>query len=154
MCIRDRKYIVGMGNNLNGRLLTYDVLDNSQNIIHLNKKYKTGVNEIYKRSNYSTPKCSNSPELTYVKYLEASSNYNLICILEKDEFIAFNENVIHLPLSKLDITKWNPPNEKPCIFYCKTGQRSSSLVSKLLDLNPELNLFSLNDNIENINSIK
>ena len=144
------KYIVGMGENLNNQLLTYDALDNSQYIIHLKKKFTKDINEIYSESDYSTIDCRTSPEITYVKYLEEKSEYNLICILENDEFIALNDKVIHIPLSKFDLKKWTPPNKKPCIFYCKTGNRSSSLVSNLLEQNPEQDLFSLNENIENI----
>jgi adenylyltransferase/sulfurtransferase len=147
------KYIVGMGKNLFDKLLTYNVLDNAQSIIQLKKNCTKDIKEIYARSNYLAQDCWSSPEITYSKYLEASSEYNLICILEYNEYTALNDNVIHMPLSTFDLKKWLPPNEKPCIFYCKTGKRSSSVVSQLLELKSDQKLYSLKMDIEN-NSIE
>ncbi len=148
------KHIVGMGSNLNDKLLSYDILDNSQHIIKLKKTWKKSIKNNYSNLEYISQISKPIPEISYSKYLKSKSDYNLICILENDEYIGLNQNVVHIPLSKIDVSKWSSPENKICIFYCRTGQRSSSLVAKLLNYNSHQELYSLKDGISSLNQNK
>jgi len=144
------KHIVGMGSTLNSKLLSYDVLDNSQHIIKLKKTWNKNMESLYFESDYYSIFCKNVPEISYSKYLESKSDYNLISILEYDENINLNQNIINIPLSKIDVSKWSSPENKISIFCCKTGNRSSKLVAELLNNNSQQEIYSLKDGIDSL----
>ena len=144
------KYLLDIGTNLIGKLLSYDALDNSQNIINLTKNWRSDIKTIFEDSNYAISFCKDALEIIFADYLASKDQYKLICILEDEEYEFIDEDVIHIPLSTIDARSWKPIDQLKSIFYCKSGQRSAKLVNELSLLNPDLDIFSLKGGLNSI----
>jgi len=139
------KFIVNGKSNLTGQLLTYNCLSNEQLKLKLKKSWKEDLKSLYKTENYIATSCLIIPELELDIYTEASAEYDLVSILENHEHQALFPEVKHLPLSQFETNNWD--SDKATIFYCKSGKRSASLVSQILDSNPKAKVFSLKGGI-------
>lgn len=136
------KYILGNRENLSGWFLTYDVMTTEQLKLKLKKTWEGDMQDLYLRENYDGVNCNVVPELSINEVLENMNEYLLISILELGEHQAIHSKCLHQPLSKWEQNAW-VKNEKPQVYYCISGKRSSNLVNSILDQNPTANVFSL-----------
>jgi len=135
------KFILDIGDSLNGYLLSYNTLENRQLKIKCKKIFSEDLHKLFESSQYVIKGCSVVPEISWEKYKSQPEKYTLISILEKDEHKALDSNVVHVPLSRFSITDLK---EGTNILYCKSGMRSSKLVEELILQGVE-NVFSLNE---------
>ena len=137
------KYILGIGSNLVGQYLTYDILENAQHIIRLRKTWNQDMSAKFENSQYTIGYCLDVPEITLDEYLKDQSQFELINILEHDEIHPLNLDYTHIPLSEFDVNEWKADIDRSYIFCCKSGQRSIQLVSQLLKRNRNQKIYSL-----------
>jgi adenylyltransferase/sulfurtransferase len=126
------KYITKTGDMLIGRLLSYDILTNSQMKLKLKKSWNGDIVEVFKSSNYPMSTYCDIPEITLEEVMENREQYELISILEDDEHRSIDNLVVRYPLSGLNLTEWKPKSSKVHVFYCISGMRSSQLVANLI----------------------
>ena len=136
------KYLTNAGVTLQGHLISYNILSNDQMKLKLKKNYLKDMVVLYSESDYHANNNCAVSELSISMLMSDRSNYQLISILEYDEHISIDDEVVHIPLSTIDIEVYEPP-QKPTVFYCMSGRRSSVLVKQLLERNSSLNIFTL-----------
>jgi molybdopterin/thiamine biosynthesis adenylyltransferase/rhodanese-related sulfurtransferase len=140
------KFILGL-TTLRNTLLTYDCLSNTQFKLQLKKTFTLDVQALYQKETYQPLTCETVPEISVDTYLSSKSDFQVISILENVEHEAIDRYTYHIPLSIFPKEEWIKTYEeapKKVLFYCQTGKRSSHLVKQLLDINPHLDIYSLN----------
>jgi adenylyltransferase/sulfurtransferase len=136
------KYVLGVGQILSGSLLTYNALTNDQLKLKLKKNWKQDIEVVYKSTSYNSIHCINVPEISYEDLQKNRANFNVISILEDDEHQNIFDSVKRMPFSTFNTRDWNDKN-KPTVFYCMSGKRSSVLVEKLISEKDDLSVYSL-----------
>lgn len=140
------KLVLGVGQKLSGSLLTYNALTNDQLKLKLKKSWNKDMESVYHNTSYHSIHCINVPEISIGDLKEKSNAYHVVSILEDDE----HEDIIHgverMPLSVFSIEKWKT-RERPTVFYCMSGKRSSALVERLLERNQTADVFSLSGGV-------
>lgn|GEM_PF-75846 len=136
------KYVLEVGQTLSGQLLTYNVLTNDQFKLKLKKNWHQDLESVYSNTSYHSISCINVPEISIEVLRENKVNYNVISILEDEEHESIFDDVVRKPLSIFLTDDFKGVN-KPTVFYCMSGKRSSLLVDKLLAGNADLNIYSL-----------
>lgn len=136
------KFITGAGETLQGKLLTYNALDNRQWILQLKKSFGENILELYSRLDYAFEKSCASYEITWESIQEDESAYQLVSILPEEEHIALGKEVIHYPDLASDIEAIFQLNRIP-VLYCLSGKRSADLVQKILTNYPKSGVLSL-----------
>jgi len=125
------KYITGAGTTLIGRLLSYDILNNSQMKLKLQKAYQEDMATIYAMTTYNVALSCDIQEVAFVDLMQFRDEYELISILEDHEHQSIDDQVVRLPMSQFDYQTWQPLSDKPHVFYCMSGKRSAHVISKL-----------------------
>jgi len=143
------KYITGAGQCLIGRLLSYDILSNNQLKLNLQKTYREDMKYLYAETVYDVDLSCDIQEVSYGELMQFRDRYELISILEDHEHSSIDEEVTRQPLSKFDYDNWKPLSNKPHVFYCMSGKRSSALVQKL---NSQVETISLAGGLLSINA--
>lgn len=137
------KYITGAGDNLIGKMLSYDILTNSQMILKLKKSWTQGMVSLFDKEEYKMDISCDIPEISYSTLLANRSRYQVVSILEDHEHINIDENVARIPLSICEVEEWQGDTDKTYIFYCMSGKRSSSFVQRILANGYKGKVFSL-----------
>lgn len=133
------KFITGCGPVLEGKLLTYDALDNEQQCIKLKKTFTLTQEspEIM-----STLSFHDIPSISFPDLSKEISNYRVISLLEDDEFISLCDHVERLPHSEYEWMEWKDDG-RTTVFYCGTGKRAMQVVYDLKTKNMEADVFYL-----------
>ncbi len=129
------KYLTGIGELLEGKMLILDVFSGLSRIIHLNKKTTTDIRSLPQMQSlsYITPEDLK----TGIK----NELFELIDVRTISERNEFNIGGSHIPLNELD-TKIKV-SEKPLVFYCATGKRSAKAARLVQKKFPSLQVYSL-----------
>lgn len=137
------KFILQVGSGLQGKLLTYDALENQQMMLSLQKTFHRDIAELIARNPYRSIKCT-APTVTVKELFDNRSKYHLVSILEPMEHVNIDPQVIHQPLSKIIPEKWKLDQKDLIpVFYCRSGKRSGNLVEAILKHQPEVEIYSL-----------
>lgn len=142
------KYITGAGVTLKGKLLTYNILDNTQMNLKLKKSYASNVASIYQVSSYHSKSDCDITEITLADLQSNRSQYELISILEDYEHQDIDNDVEHIPLSTIHPEELVDDLEGPTVFYCTTGKRSAVLVRMMKAIDSEVEIFSLKGGVK------
>ncbi len=143
------KYVLGIGQPLRGSLLTYNALTNDQFKLKLKKNWKQDMDLVYSSTSYDSVHCLNVPEISYEEIQKNRDVYNVISILEDDEHQDIFDSVKRIPFSSFNIRDWKD-NNKPAVFYCMSGRRSSVLVEKIISEKGDLSVFSLKGGLNSV----
>ena len=127
------KIICGIGENLSGKLMTINALDNTTNIFKVDKPQKKvqvkAITAVATAPNHELT----MDELN--KWLsESSDDVHLIDVRESYEFEDYNIGGINIPLYELKDHIEELPADKKLIFCCLTGQRSKMAIQLLKPL--------------------
>ena len=143
------KYILGIGESLSGKLLTYNALSNDQFKIQLRKTFEDRLETIYEEFNYLSIKCAIANEITIDEYLEQSDQFKLVSILDpNDHEDIFDGEIERMPVSRINFHKLEKPSSTNRIFYCQSGVRSKHVVQKYLEQFPDAPVYSLHGGFE------
>lgn len=143
------KMILGIGQPLIGKLLLYDALDTSFDLITLLKRSTCPVcgekptittlidyEEFCGMPDHSMP--ANEQKITELGVEEIKTRLDrgdkliLIDVREPYELtISHLENAVHIPMSQME-TRWQEiPRDIPAIIFCRSGVRSANLIGEL-----------------------
>lgn len=148
------KYISGAGECLIGKLLTYNILNNEQMKLRLKKTFDINLNTIFQQSSYIAEQVCEVYEISLEEVQQNRDKFHLVSILEDHEHKDIDSNVLHLPLSQMDIKSWASTESKPTIFYCMSGVRSGKLVNQILAVDPKSEVLSLAGGLKYFNNQK
>jgi molybdopterin/thiamine biosynthesis adenylyltransferase/rhodanese-related sulfurtransferase len=151
------KIILGIGQNLSGKLLCYNALNLQTSIIKI-KKSENEINKVLEKSNnfqqQNQPSIHCEPMSIFVSIQDVYQQENIqyIDVREVYELPEVEElSLTSIPLGDLQnqLSKLDP--EKKKVFFCQAGVRSKHAVLLLQQLNIE-NCFSLIEGASSINS--
>lgn len=136
------KIIIGIGEVLSGKLLTYDCLTNRQMIISIKKTWSQDLEEYFESSSYLPMDCSFVPELNITDLMTRRDNYILVSVMSGSEHQGIDEATIHNPSLSPDddILKGSG---KPIVLYCKYGKSSKRLAASLINEGSGAEIYSL-----------
>ena len=147
------KVILGIGEPLIGKLLTYDCLTNRQLVLTMNKSWSEDMVELFDRSSYLPLDCSMVPELSCDELDRDREKYTLVSVLSKEEHQAIDAQTLHTQKVKLEeIEKFS--DGKPLVLYCKTGRVSKTLAAQLMEDNAEHKVYSLKGGLKGYRKYK
>ncbi len=138
------KYLLGIGESLYGRLLTYEILSARQLILKLQKNWEEDLEELYEKNDYLTPACDHVLELDLSEVIANRAEVQLISVMTSGEHKPIDADCIHKlseELSPSDIDK----SKQKVVLYCRSGRVSKIVASKLMAEDPSLQIYSLKD---------
>jgi len=136
------KIILGIGEVLAGRLLTYDCLSNKQMILKMKKSWTQDLETYFEDSSYASLDCSFVPEIDIETFLKNREAYTLISVMSTEEHQAIDKASLHRPnilTDKDDLV----PTTTPVVLYCKYGKTSKRMAAELLSSKKAQQLISL-----------
>lgn len=139
------KYIVGLGENLSGKLLTYDCLSNSQHIIKLKKTWTNDLEHLFDKNAYVSNLCESVPEIEIQNVMKERGHYTIVSVMSHEENKLIDAECFSATGDKLLNNLVAYTNEKELVVYCKSGRVSRQVVQKLLSKKPNMKVYSLKD---------
>ena len=126
------KIIVELGTVLSGKLLTYDTLQNTQQIIKFSKSENT-VSELTDYNFSCTLANDNEILVAELKaWFATDKKFNLIDIRESYEREEYKLNDTHaIPMGALMTSLDKIDKQLPTVIYCQTGTKSKAVVGML-----------------------
>ncbi len=134
------KIILGIGQSIQGALLSYNALDMEWRRLEFTKNPECGLcgpsRQIQGVSPINTAEQCQSPQVGIgVQELAAALKSNEVTLVDvRSDFerrICLIQPSMHIPLDQLESKLDQLPAYKPLIFYCKSGIRSSQAVALL-----------------------
>lgn len=142
------KIICGIGNILSGKLLTYNVLNVSQNVFKIRKNENLHITKLEDNYDFFCGFLDDLKEVTYTKLNENIKEYNLLDVRTLQERAEFQIGGMHIPLNELKQRFNEISTEKPLVVYCKSGNRSKQAIKILQNLNFPSEIFNLKNGVE------
>ncbi len=136
------KHILGIGKSLEGELLSYNALENSQFKFKLQKNWRKPIKQTLDTLDYSDLGCETISEISWINYLKNSDDYQLISILDSVEEPVLIDGAQRIAMRDLKPNHIQDFN-KPVALYCMSGKRSAVMVTELLNLDSALKVFSI-----------
>ncbi|MBL7995101.1 molybdopterin-synthase adenylyltransferase MoeB [bacterium] len=155
------KIITGIGKPLSGRLLLFDALNFETRIVRFSRDDNNPVNgknpTIRKLIDYEEfcgvkPHSSSHSQINELsvrelkQWIDAKKDFQLIDVRESFEHDLVNIGGELIPLSKITERAESLSQDKPVVFYCKTGIRSARAIKELL-AKGYLNLYNVTGGI-------
>ncbi len=135
------KFILDIGDSLQGKLLTYDILTSRQMILNLKKNWKKDLEELFDQCDYSTPSSEHVIEIELMDLLKERSDIQLISIMNKSENQLIDHQTIHVEQNEIAILDLD--KLKKNVLYCRSGEVSKIVVDRLLSNDPGFLIYSL-----------
>jgi adenylyltransferase/sulfurtransferase len=142
------KHITGAGPTLNGKLLTYDIVQNDQMKLTLKKSFDQDISEVWKNNTYQEKIGCDIPEITIEEFITRVEEFQVVSILNDKHHENITEETIHMPAEQFNIYEWEPEEESPAVFYCTSGKVSLQLVLQLKEEYPDAEVLSLKGGIK------
>jgi adenylyltransferase/sulfurtransferase len=128
------KIILGLGNILSGKLLTFDALSMRQSIYSSEKNTSNSIKSLEDEYEVCHNNKEDIREISFQEYKEQSSLYNVLDVRTQTERDEYHIESIHIPLNKLSERYNKIPDNKNLLVYCKSGVRSK-LAIEILEKN-------------------
>ncbi|CAN5713971.1 adenylyltransferase/sulfurtransferase MoeZ [soil metagenome] len=131
------KFITGTGELLAGKILMFDAQTMQSRIIKIGNISKTDIQQIYKTVVVPTISIAD---------LKAQINkniYELIDVRTIEERNNFSIGGTHIPVATLQEHLPSIPANKPIVFYCASGKRSTEAVKMFKKVYPSAEAYSL-----------
>jgi len=136
------KIIIGIGELLSGKLLTYDCLSNRQMIVTIKKTWSQDLEEYFESSSYLPMDCSFVQELNIDILMAQRDKYTLVSVMSGSEHQNIDEATIHSPVLSTDDEIFKESG-RPIVLYCKYGKSSKRLAANLIDAGVDKDIYSL-----------
>ncbi|MBP1841204.1 HesA/MoeB/ThiF family protein [Formosa algae] len=142
------KMICEIGEVLSGKLLVFNALSMSQNMltyektVHSHVTYIADVEEDY---NVNTSMKS----LTFSEYLKHKDNLFVLDVRTEKEHNMFHlSHDYHIPLKELSQRYFEIDTKKSILVYCQSGKRSTQAIEILKSLKIKNKLYNLKDGLQ------
>ncbi len=127
------KLILGLGDVLSGKLLTFNALTVKQLVFSFTKNPSIHITTL--EANYQEF-CGISEkeiitEINYKAYKEQVDNFNLLDVRTDAEREDYHIGGLHIPLDELEGRFKEIPQDKRLLVYCKSGMRSQNAIQLL-----------------------
>jgi adenylyltransferase/sulfurtransferase len=142
------KLVLGIGEILSGKLLTYNALNMQQLILSFEKNENIKITHLENDYEFFCGLLKMSLEITKNELENNLNSYNLLDVREVYERDQYHIGGIHIPLGELDSRKLELPVDKDIVVYCKAGVRSKIAIKKLQEYFPK-KLFNLKNGLVN-----
>ncbi|NGX85322.1 molybdopterin-synthase adenylyltransferase MoeB [Aequorivita sp. KMM 9714] len=143
------KIILGLGNILSGKLLTFNALTLKQEIFHFKKNPSLVIGSLAQDYQTFCGLDDGYEEITYQDYLQQADTFNVLDVRNKEEREELYIESIHIPLNELEVRYTELTANKPLLVFCKSGVRSKLAIKVLKSKNFENKLVSLKGGINN-----
>ena len=147
------KYILQIGENLVGKLLTYDMLSNRQMSLKIKKAWTQDMEELFDSTAYTPQDCLVVPEKTIAELMDNRDAYQLVSVMVKEQHQAIDEDTLYIEPNDLDGLK-NIARQKETIVYCRSGRVSRSMISKIISEHPSAKIYNLVDGLKGYQKFK
>lgn len=124
------KIICGLGAVLSNKLLLFNALNMSQQILGFEKDENIKITALEKDYNLFCG-INNAEEITLDEFNKNKSRYNLLDVREQNEREEYHIGGQHIPLKEIPIRCMEIDTSLPVIVYCKSGKRSARAISIL-----------------------
>ena len=144
------KIILGLGNVLSGKLLTFDALSMKQSIFSFEKDLSNHVKSLDTNYQFFCGIPEISQEISFQEYKNQSTNFNVLdvrTLMERNEFYI---DSIHIPLDELAQRLQEIPENKKLLIFCKSGIRSKLAIKILQDNNFKNEVVNLKDGLRDL----
>jgi adenylyltransferase/sulfurtransferase len=125
------KIILGLGNVLSGKLLTFNALSMQQLLFSFGRNSSMSIDAL--QDDYETfcgmPK--GVKEISFEAYKAQASHFNLLDVRTQPEHDEFHIKSIHIPLAELALRVHEIPQDKSLLVFCKSGVRGKLAIEIL-----------------------
>lgn len=122
------KMVLGLGDVLAGKLLTFDALSMRQMVVSFEKDNTIQITQLADDYPAFCGIGSMPDEISLSEYKKDSDNYNLLDVRTYYEREAIHIGGAHIPLDELPNRLSEVPSNKPLVVYCKAGIRSQAAI--------------------------
>jgi adenylyltransferase/sulfurtransferase len=136
------KYITQTGELLAGKMLILDTQTMQSRVIKIGAVTKTEITHLPKTI---------LAETISIADLKAALEANMVDLIDirgSEEHEDFNIGGRHIPSYKLERSLADTDSSKTIVLYCTIGKRSADAVKKLKEINPGLNVVSLEGGVK------
>lgn len=141
------KIILGLGNILSGKLLTFNALTLKQEIFHFKKNPSLVIASLVQDYQTFCGLDDGYEEITYQDYLKQADTFNVLDVRSKEEREELYIESFHIPLVELEDRYTELAANKPLLVFCKSGVRSKLAIKMFKSKNFENRLVSLKGGI-------
>lgn len=137
------KLVLNLGENLSGKLLSFNALNLSQQIFKFSKNEDIKILELQKDYESFCGFESPDDQITYEGLLRFGQDYSLLDVRSKSERDINSLGGIHIPLDEIEDRWTEIETKKTVVVYCQSGKRSAAAIKLLkakLRETPFLNL--------------
>ncbi|SDW26052.1 adenylyltransferase and sulfurtransferase [Lutibacter oricola] len=148
------KLITKTGKLITNQLLIYNALENSQFKMKLRKNTTINIENIFKNSSYVDASCETQNNELLISASELKMKLNdatieIISVINNKELQLPFEVHHKKPFISFDINSFTPNFKKQYVIVCNKGITSYTVTTKLKEIHPNLEIFSLVGGIEN-----
>jgi adenylyltransferase/sulfurtransferase len=137
------KLIIGFGNVLSGKLLTFNALSMNQSIFSFEKNPAITITSLEANYQMLCGIHEAVKEISFQEYKKQSLSFNTLDVRTQDERDEFHILSIHIPLDELSKRYHELPGDKKLLIYCKSGSRSKIAIDILKNKDFKNELFNL-----------
>ncbi|WP_417620016.1 molybdopterin-synthase adenylyltransferase MoeB [Oceanihabitans sediminis] len=141
------KVILGLGNLLSGKLLTFNALTLKQEIFHFKKNPSLVIASLAPDYQMFCSLDDGLEEISYQDYLKQADTFNVLDVRNKEEREKLYIESFHIPLEELEDRYTELAANKPLLVFCKSGVRSKLAIKMFKSKNFENRLVSLKGGI-------
>jgi adenylyltransferase/sulfurtransferase len=131
------KLVLGIGEVLSGKLLTYNALNMQQLILSFEKNEDIKITHLENDYEFFCGLLKMSLEITKNELENNLNSYNLLDVREVYERDQYHIGGMHIPLGEINRRKSELPVDKDLVVYCKAGVRSKIAIKKLQEYFPK-----------------
>ncbi len=146
------KLVLEIGENLSGKLLTFNALNYSQQIFKFSKSKDLAVTAL--QTEYESF-CGINPNLEQISWEELENykeEFSLLDVRTAEERELKSLGGFHIPLNEME-QKWKEiDTRKTLVVYCQSGKRSEAAIGILQAKIPSLRILNLEGGLNNVNS--
>ncbi|WP_313115347.1 molybdopterin-synthase adenylyltransferase MoeB [Aequorivita sediminis] len=141
------KIILGLGDILSGKLLTFNALTLKQEIFHFKKNASLSIESLAQDYQMFCGLDDGLEEITYQEYLQQADTFNVLDVRNKGEREELSIESFHIPIDELEERYTELAENKSLLVFCKSGVRSKLAIQILKKNNFENKLVSLKGGI-------
>jgi molybdopterin/thiamine biosynthesis adenylyltransferase/rhodanese-related sulfurtransferase len=139
------KIICKIGENLSGKLLVYDALENKMDFYNIEKSNQSKV----LKEEMDKTDISSEIELELLEeWTNTGTKFLLVDVRQEWEFEEFNRGGINIPLNDLPQNIDKLSNEEKIVFCCTYGNKSLLAINIIKEKYPEKEYYSIKDGID------
>jgi len=135
------KYLGDFGDNLNGKMWTFNILNADQMTLKLKKVYAKEMSEVFNSTDYKEDTSCNSLEVHFHTLKDTLDNYTFVSVLEDYEHRSLTKNTVRVSMEECN--QWIPKQDQSYIVYCQSGKRSLKFVEDITKKYPDTKILSL-----------